>query len=182
MRRATISEGVSGYHFLIVLLFWILHQLSPCRRNEFSDPAQEGGGNQCTPCPWGDAIVARRGLLSAQGDAVLMLVDYSFALDFSLTLHKTKFVVQHRFESGWVFPLQRPALIQNTTPTQNLSTPTFGSQNRHIQIPPTYFRLDVPLLEVQPSEDVPSMSTTSMSTNSIMPFHNVDPKLLHWVS
>ena len=25
--------------------------LSPCWRNEVSDTAQEGGGNQCTPCP-----------------------------------------------------------------------------------------------------------------------------------
>ena len=36
---------------------------------------------------------------------------------------------------GEVFPLQRPALIQNTTPTQNLGIPTFGSQNRPIKIP-----------------------------------------------
>ena len=31
--------------------------------------------------------------------------------------------------------LQRPALIQNTTPTQHLGIPTFRSQNRPIKIP-----------------------------------------------
>ena len=75
------------------------------------------------------------------------------------------------------FFLQRLALIQNTTPTQHFGIPTFGSQNRPIKIPPTYFRLDVPLLEILPSGDIPSMST-----NSNMPFHNVDPKLLHCFS
>ena len=32
-------------------------------------------------------------------------------------------------------PLQRPALIQNTTPTQNFGIPIFGLQNRPIKIP-----------------------------------------------
>ena len=77
----------------------------------------------------------------------------------------------------WLFLLQRPALIQNTTPTKNLGIPTFRPQNRPIKIPPTYFGLDVPFLEILPSEDMPSMST-----NSSMPFHNVDPKLLHCFS
>ena len=72
------------------------------------------------------------------------------------------------------FLLQHPALIQNTTLTKNVVMSTFGSQNRPIKIPPTYFRLDAPLLEILPSGDIPSMSTSA-----IMPFHNVDSKLLH---
>ena len=35
----------------------------------------------------------------------------------------------------WAFLLQRSPLIQNTTPTQNLDIPTFGSQNRPIKTP-----------------------------------------------
>ena len=73
------------------------------------------------------------------------------------------------------FSLQCPALIKNRTSTQKLGIPTFGSQNRPIKtLPPTYFRLDAPLLEILPSGDIPSMSTSA-----IMPFHNVDSKLLH---
>ena len=40
---------------------------------------------------------------SAQGDAVFLLVDCSFALNFSstcLSVDKMKFIVQHRFEGG----------------------------------------------------------------------------------
>ena len=91
---------------------------------------------------------------------------------------KTAFDIKHqpqpRNDRRWIFSLQHPAPIQNGTPNQILGTPTFGSQNRPIKMPPTYFRLDVPNLEILPCGDIPSIST-----NSIMPFHNVDPKLLH---
>ena len=89
-------------------------------------------------------------------------------------LGNTPFTLGFIFCSGSIFFLQRPAPIQNGTPNQNLGTPTFGSQNRPIKVPPTYFRLDVPNLEILPRGDIPSIST-----NSIMPFNNVDPKLLH---
>jgi hypothetical protein len=60
------------------------------------------------------------------------------------------------------------------SPTQNLGTPLVGSQNGPLKPPLTYFRWQVHNLEMLTSMDLPGMTT-----GSNMPFHNVDPKLVH---
>ena len=48
-------------------------------------------------------------------------------------------------ECRWgVFFLSGPPLILKYSPTQNLGTPSVGTQNGPLQLPPTYLGLDVP--------------------------------------
>ena len=76
------------------------------------------------------------------------------------------------------FFLSRPPPIQNWSPNQNLGTPSVVSQNGPLlKSPPTYLGLKVHNLQILQIVDLPGMST-----KSIMPFHNVDPILVHRLS
>ena len=70
--------------------------------------------------------------------------------------------------------LSAPPPIQKTSPNQNLGTPSFESQKRLIKPPLTFLRLRVPNLQILQIGDL-----QGTSSNSITPFHNVDPKLVH---
>ena len=73
-----------------------------------------------------------------------------------------------------VFFLSESPLILKKSPNKMFGTLRFGSLNGPLKPLPTYSSLDVPNLEMLPSGDMPGMSTSS-----IMPFHNVDPILVH---
>ena len=73
--------------------------------------------------------------------------------------------------------LTGPPTIQFWPPNQNLGTPSVGSQNGALTPPPTYLGLDVPNLQILSIGDIPGMSTSSK-----IPFHNVDPTLVHRLS
>ena len=88
-----------------------------------------------------------------------------------------KFAQDAECNAGEFSPPKTPSSHTKYVANPNFGIPAFGLQNRHIKIPPTYFRFDAPLLEILPSGYMPSMST-----NSIMSFHIVDPKLLHCFS
>ena len=60
------------------------------------------------------------------------------------------------------------------SPTHILGGPVFGSHLELLKLSLSFFRLDVPNLEILKIGDIPGMSS-----NSIMPFHNLDPKLVH---
>ena len=75
------------------------------------------------------------------------------------------------------FFLSGPPHTQKCSPTQNLSTPSVGSQNGPLKPPATCLELKVHNLQILKIVDL-----QGMSTNSIMPSHNVDPKLVHWLS
>ena len=66
------------------------------------------------------------------------------------------------------FFLSGPPTMQNNPPNQMLGTPSFGSQNGPLKLPPTYLGLGVPNLQILRIGDIPGMST-----NSIVPFQNV---------
>ena len=52
--------------------------------------------------------------------------------------------------------------------------PVFGSRLELLNLTLFIFRPDVPNLDILKIEDI-----LGMSSNSIMPFHNLDPKLFH---
>ena len=78
---------------------------------------------------------------------------------------------------GTVSFLNGPPTIQTSPPNQILGTPSFGSQDGPLKPTPTDLGLDVPNLQILRIGDIPGMST-----NRIMQFHNVDPKLVHRLS
>ena len=72
--------------------------------------------------------------------------------------------------------LSEPPAIQNSSPNRILGTPIFGAQKRLFRVNPTFFRL-----EVSPRHIMASWNLQGTLTNSIMLFHNVAPKLVHWL-
>ena len=70
-----------------------------------------------------------------------------------------------------------PPPIQKGSPNQFLSTPSFGAQKRLFKVRLTFLGLPVRILQILNFSDIPGMSTSV-----IMPFHNVDPKLVHRLS
>ena len=60
------------------------------------------------------------------------------------------------------------------SPTHILGISIVGSQKGLIGVTPTFFRLEVPNLQVLQIGNL-----QDMPTNSIMPFHNIDPILVH---
>ena len=61
-----------------------------------------------------------------------------------------------------------------SSPTQNLGSPVFDTYLELFKITMTLFRLNVPNLEILKIGDMPGMSP-----NFIMPFHSLDPTLVH---
>ena len=59
-------------------------------------------------------------------------------------------------------------------PNQFLDTPSFRAQKGLFKAPLTFLGLAVCIQQILNFADIPGMSTSS-----IMPFHNVDPKLVH---
>ena len=60
--------------------------------------------------------------------------------------------------SWWPFILREPPLIQKTPPPQILSDPVFDIPLELFKITLTFFRLDVPTLEILKIEDIAGMS------------------------
>ena len=67
--------------------------------------------------------------------------------------------------------------FQQKSPNQILGTPNFEVQKRLSGSTLTFSRLDVHILQILKCVDVPGRST-----NSIMPFHDCAPNLVHWLS
>ena len=72
-----------------------------------------------------------------------------------------------------LFP-DRPTSHIKTSPMQILGSPVFGSHLELLKITVTLFRLAVRILHILNCADIPGMSP-----QSIMPFYNLDPKLIH---
>ena len=87
---------------------------------------------------------------------------------------------KNKYRCRWLFSWNAHLPCKKVT-NANLSIPSVGSRNGPLKPPPTYFRwVGCPqsmYLEILPSGDI-----AGMSTSSIMPFHNVDPLLVHWFS
>ena len=102
--RATVCEGVSGYRFFVCSP--ILESSStylPVDKTKFLIQHRREVVINAPPAP--EAMQSRRvaGYFQRKGTLSFLLVDCSFALDFSsnrLSVDKTKFMVQHRFEGG----------------------------------------------------------------------------------
>ena len=78
------------------------------------------------------------------------------------------------FESVQMTFLSGLPPIQYWSLNQNFGTPSVGSQNGFLKTPST---LEVPNLQILRTEDLPGMSISS-----IVPFDNIDPKLVHRLS